>query len=84
MTHLLLSNCVMKKVRSFILCEFVKQNKSNNLSPQLEEGNGVGDFKEPLQGTDEGNVSAFQKYFPTFGPCRQEHKTCDILEAERL
>ena len=61
MTHLLLSNCVIKKVRSFILCEFVKQNKSINLSPQLEEGNGVGDFKEPLQGTDEGNVSAFKK-----------------------
>ena len=68
MTHLLLSNCVMMKVRSFILCEFVKQNKSNNLSPQLEEGNGVGDFKEPLQGTDEGNVSAFKNKFQLLDP----------------
>ena len=63
MTHWLLSNCFIKKIRSCILCELVKQNKSNNLSPQLEKGDGVGDFKEPLQGTDEGNVSAFQNIF---------------------
>lgn len=30
----------------------------NPVLPQLEEGNGVGDFKEPLQGTDEGNVAS--------------------------
>ena len=64
----------MKKVRSFILCEFVKQNKSNNLSPQLEEGNGVGDFKEPLQGTDEGNVSAFKNKFQLLDPADQSIK----------
>ena len=68
-SHLIIVSVIRNECpHIFYSLGIVKQNKSNNPSPQLEEGNGVGDFKEPLQGTDEGNVSAFKKKFQLLDP----------------